>query len=75
MCATSLPAAVLMHAAPVRPVCRFLQVPFICDLKPSGKYVMEDMHKVTTLGRGTRQGARVVAQAAGSQDALSQLPS
>eukprot|EP00879_Flechtneria_rotunda_P016939 GHRR01017734.1.p1 GENE.GHRR01017734.1~~GHRR01017734.1.p1 ORF type:complete len:271 (+),score=90.02 GHRR01017734.1:270-1082(+) len=23
-----------------------LQVPFICDLKPSGKYVMEDVHKV-----------------------------
>lgn len=22
------------------------KVPFICDLKPSGKYVMEDMHKV-----------------------------
>jgi dihydroxy-acid dehydratase len=22
------------------------QVPFICDLKPSGKYVMEDVHKV-----------------------------
>jgi dihydroxy-acid dehydratase len=21
-------------------------VPFICDLKPSGKYVMEDIHKV-----------------------------
>jgi dihydroxy-acid dehydratase len=23
-----------------------VQVPFICDLKPSGKYVMEDVHKV-----------------------------
>ena len=22
------------------------RVPFICDLKPSGKYVMEDIHKV-----------------------------
>lgn len=56
MCATWLLAAVLMHAAPVRFVCRYLQVPFICDLKPSGKYVMEDMHKVTTtLGLGTGQ--------------------
>lgn len=31
------------HATPRR--CQ-AQVPFICDLKPSGKYVMEDVHKV-----------------------------
>lgn len=23
------------------------RVPFICDLKPSGRYVMEDIHKVS----------------------------
>lgn len=25
------------------------KVPFLADLKPSGKYVMEDVHKVCTL--------------------------
>lgn len=26
------------------------RVPFIADLKPSGRYVMEDLHKVRTAG-------------------------
>lgn len=44
-------------------LCCFLQVPFICDLKPSGKYVMEDVHKVCVCvserKRGTRLGVWV----------------
>jgi hypothetical protein len=35
-----------------------VQVPFICDLKPSGKYVMEDMHKV---GNKPRTGLKAKA--------------
>lgn len=26
------------------------EVPFLADLKPSGKYVMEDVHKVRSFG-------------------------
>jgi dihydroxy-acid dehydratase len=29
------------------------KVPFLADLKPSGKYVMEDLHKVMHDARGS----------------------
>lgn len=32
------------------------RVPFICDLKPSGRYVMEDIHKVGEGRGGKEQG-------------------
>lgn len=32
------------------------RTPFICDLKPSGRYVMEDIHKVRGEGRGRERG-------------------
>jgi len=31
------------------------RTPFIADLKPSGKYVMEDVHKVGVAPRACRQ--------------------
>lgn len=31
------------------------RTPFIADLKPSGKYVMEDVHKVGVVPRACRQ--------------------
>jgi dihydroxy-acid dehydratase len=38
------------------------RTPFLCDLKPSGKYVMEDLHAVSCRagGCGARGGVRVV---------------
>ena len=35
------------------------RVPFIADLKPSGKYVMEDVHKVSA---GVRHGGNKLLQ-------------
>lgn len=36
------------------------QVPFLADLKPSGKYVMEDVHKVRILFSSYLQSCKML---------------